>query len=58
VTLEKNPEMSGGLLLTCSRGYADSMVHAVIDSGAEFGLRPAGETRFTEWVKSLQRSDV
>jgi len=58
VTLEKNSDMSGGLLLTCSRGYADSMVHGVLDSGAEFGLRPAGESRFTEWVKSLQRSDV
>lgn len=53
VILEKNTDMSGGLLLTCSRGYADSMVHAVLDSGAEYGLRPAGENRFTEWVLSL-----
>jgi len=54
VILEKNMDMSGGLLMTCSRGYADSMVHAVLDSGAEFGLRPAGETRFAGWVQGLQ----
>jgi hypothetical protein len=54
VILKKNSDMSGGLLLTCSRGYADSMVHAILDSGAEFGLRPAGETRFASWVQGLQ----
>jgi len=54
VILEKDMDMSGGLLLTCSRGYADSMVHAILDSGQEFGLRPAGETRFTNWVQSVQ----
>jgi len=54
VILEKNSDMSGGLLLTCSRGYADSLVHAVLDSGAEFGLRPAGETRFADWGQRLQ----
>jgi hypothetical protein len=53
VILEKNTDMSGGFLLTCSRGYADSMVHAVLDSGQEFGLRPAGETRFTNWVQTV-----
>jgi hypothetical protein len=58
VTLEKNSDMSGGLLLTCSRGYADSMVHAVMDSGAEFGLQPAGETRFAAWVEGLQQPSV
>jgi len=58
VTLEKNSDMSGGLLLTCSRGYADSMVHAVMDSGTEFGLHPAGETRFAGWVEGLQEPKV
>ena len=54
VILEKNADMSGGFIMTCSRGYADSMVHAVLDSGQEFGLRPAGETRFSEWMQRLQ----
>jgi hypothetical protein len=54
VILEKNSDMSGGFLLTCSRGYADSMVHAVLDSGQEFGLRPAGETQFGNWVQTVQ----
>ena len=54
VTLEKNPDASGGILLTCSRGYADSMVHAIFDSGAEFGLKPAGESRFSGWLKGLE----
>ena len=54
VILEKNADMSGGFIMTCSRGYADSMVHAVLDSGQEFGLRPAGEIRFSEWMQRLQ----
>ena len=54
VILEKNTQMSGGFLLTCSRGYADSMVHAVLDSGQEFGLRPAGETQFANWLQAVQ----
>jgi hypothetical protein len=54
VTLEKTGNGGGGLLLTCSRGYGDSMVHAVLEAGAEFGLRPAGEKRFSEWIRGLQ----
>jgi hypothetical protein len=46
VTLEKSAGGGGGFLLTCSRGYGDSMLHAVLEAGAEFGLRPAGENRF------------
>ena len=53
VTLEKNYDGSGGILLTCSRGYAHSMVHAIRDAGLEFGLRPAGENRFSAWLKAL-----
>ena len=53
VTLEKSADGSGGFLLTCSRGYGDSMVHAVLQAGAEFGLRPAGENRFSSWIQSL-----
>jgi len=53
VTVVKQADMSGGFLLTCSRGYAQSMVHAILDAGAEFGLKPAGETRFTDWLQSL-----
>jgi hypothetical protein len=53
VTLEKNSDGSGGLLLTCSRGYGHSMVHAIRDAGSEFGLRPAGENRFSAWLKGL-----
>lgn len=53
VTLEKTPGRSEGILLTCSSGYAHSMVHAIIDAGSEFGLRPAGETRFTDWLTNL-----
>jgi hypothetical protein len=53
VTLEKNSDGSGGLLLTCSRGYGHSMVHTIRDAGSEFGLRPAGENRFSAWLNSL-----
>lgn len=54
VILEKTADGSGGFLLTCSRGYGDSMVHAILEAGAEFGLRPAGENRFSTWIERLQ----
>jgi hypothetical protein len=50
VLMEKGQGFDGGLLLTCSRGYAQSMVHAILEAGAEFGLTPAGEKRFTDWM--------
>jgi len=53
VVLEK-ADGNGGFLLTCSRGYGDSMVHAILEAGAEFGLRPAGETRFSNWIQKIQ----
>jgi glycine cleavage system aminomethyltransferase T len=54
VTLEKSIDEGGGFLLTCSRGYGDSMVHAILQAGEEFGLRPAGENRFAGWIGGLQ----
>jgi glycine cleavage system aminomethyltransferase T len=53
VTLDKSADGNGGFLLTCSRGYGDSMVHAVLEAGAESGLRPAGENRFNSWIQGL-----
>ena len=52
VMLEKSQNRSG-VLFTCSRGYAQDMVHAVMDAGAEFGLRPAGESIFQDWINEL-----
>ena len=54
VALERNNDGSGTLLLTCSRGYAQSMVDAILSSGAEFGLSPSGERRFARYVKVLR----
>lgn len=39
---------NGTVLLTCSRGYSHDMVHSILDAGKEFGLRPAGEDRFSK----------
>lgn len=50
VLMKRGQGFDGGLLLTCSRGYAQSMVHAILGAGAEFGLKPAGEKRFTDWM--------
>jgi hypothetical protein len=55
VTLEKAADGAGGFLMTCSRGYGDSMLHAVLEAGAEFGLRPAGENRFSAWIQGIQK---
>jgi hypothetical protein len=51
--LEKDRGFGGGLVFTCSRGYAWSMLHAVLAAGAEFGLAPAGERRFIDWLDRL-----
>ena len=52
VMLEKSQNRSG-ILFTCSRGYAQDMVHAVVDAGVEFGLRPAGEKAFHNWLSGM-----
>jgi len=38
------------LVLACSRGYAQDMVHAVVKAGKEYGLRAAGEERFLQML--------
>jgi len=53
VTLEKAADGAGGFLLTCSRGYGDSMVAAIMKAGDGPGLHPAGENRFTGWIQTL-----
>ena len=52
VILNKDLENSG-LILTCSRGYGRDMIDSILHAGEEFGLNPAGESRFTNWIKSL-----
>lgn len=42
-----------GIVLTCSRGYGRDMVHAILAAGRAFGLRPAGELKFTKWLENL-----
>ena len=41
-----------GFLFTCSRGYGMVMIHAVMEAGKEFGLKPAGEDFFSSWLKN------
>jgi len=53
VVLERSGETDGGLLFTCSRGYAADMVDSVLSAGREFGLRPAGEKAFLRWLSSV-----
>ena len=52
VMLDRSPDRCG-TLFTCSRGYAWDMVHAVLDAGAEFGLKPAGESIFNSWISGI-----
>ena len=42
-----------GILLTCSRGYAQDMVDVILIAGEEYGLRPAGENQFRSWISLL-----
>lgn len=52
VVLGNTPEKSA-ILFTCSRGYAQDMIAAVLETGAEFELHPAGENAFREWVNKI-----
>ncbi len=52
ITLSKDGDTTG-IILTCSRGYGRDMIHAILDAGSEFGLKPAGETRFADWIENL-----
>jgi hypothetical protein len=42
---------STAVLIACQRGYAQSMSEAFLDACTEWGLRPAGETAFRNWLK-------
>ena len=53
VILQRNNRADGCILFTCSRGYGQSMTHAVLSAGADYDLRPAGEKRFfTSFIQS------
>ena len=52
ITLSKEGAKSG-LILTCSRGYGKDMIHALMDAGVEFNMKPAGEEKFSAWVAAL-----
>lgn len=58
VVLARGEDNTGGLLLTCSRGYAQDMVHAILSAGAVHGLRPAGENRFKTWLAGLEKHSI
>jgi len=49
VTLDKEGD-NGGLVLSCSKGYGQDMIHSILQAGEEFGLQPAGEDKFTAWI--------
>jgi hypothetical protein len=57
VTLSRAKGEAGAILLTCARGYARDMVHAILSAGEPHGLRPAGETRFVAWLDGRTGSD-
>lgn len=44
VVLQNDPA-AGAVLVACSRGFGHDLVHAVLQAGEEFGLRPAGSSR-------------
>jgi glycine cleavage system aminomethyltransferase T len=41
----------GAVLIAFPRGYGQSVCEALLDAGIEWGLRPAGETAFRDWLK-------
>ena len=47
-------EKGSSVLFTCSRGYGMFMAHELLDAGAEYGLRPAGENAFSNWIQKIK----
>jgi hypothetical protein len=52
VTLN-NTDRFEAILLTCSRGYGQDMVSAILKAGMAFGLQFAGEKRFDAMMASI-----
>ncbi len=50
VAVLNTTEDTGAFLVACSRGYARDMVHAVMEAGGDWGLRPAGERSFQRFL--------
>jgi glycine cleavage system aminomethyltransferase T len=44
-------EAYSAVLIACSRAYGQSMSEALLDAGAEWGVRPAGENAFARWFR-------
>ncbi len=53
IVLLSSEENRSGIVITCSRGYARDMTHAILHAGKEFDLKPAGEEKFTNYIKDL-----
>ena len=51
IVIFQEEEKESAVLFTCSRGYGKSMAQALLEAGAEYGLRPAGENAFSDWLK-------
>jgi len=49
----KNDPADAVVLIAGSRGFAHDMVHDILAAGEEWGLRPAGEMKFQEMLKSV-----
>lgn len=47
VVMQRMNRVDSCILFTCSRGYGQSIIHAVLSAGAEYDLCPAGEKRFS-----------
>jgi hypothetical protein len=54
VTLARENDLSGGILIACARGYAADLQRAIETAGAAHGLGPAGEDRFMSWMATLE----
>ena len=46
---------SSTVLVACPRGYGQSMAEALLEAGAEQGLRPGGEDIFTGMVALVNK---
>jgi hypothetical protein len=40
------------LVISFSRGYARSMVEAILEAGLQWGMQPAGELAFSEYIQN------
>jgi hypothetical protein len=56
IVVLQNEPAAAAVLVACSRGFGHDLVHAVLQAGEEFGLRPAGWNRLETFLARSEKA--